>query len=442
MVPNTPRNNTTSDQRFVDTFRQSSPYIRAHSGKTFVITFGGEIIASNAFRHIIHDIALLNTLGIRLILVYGARPQIDERLALRGLTSRFHQQMRITDSVAIESVKDAVGYLRCQIEAMLSTGLPNSPMQGASIRVVGGNFVTAKPVGIHDGIDFHHTGAVRRIDSAAINRLLDDDCVVLMSPVGYSPTGEIFNMPAEDLATETAIALKADKLIYFDSSEGVVDEQGHLVAQLSAQQAAQLHETTSRYNPIIDASIMACRRGIERVHIISSQSDGTLLRELFTRDGCGTLIYADHYDIIRQANIDDVGGILNLIRPLEQSGVLVRRSREYLETEIEQFFVIERDGMVIGCAALYLYDDEAMAELACVVIHPQYRGSERGELLLAKIEERARSIGMQQVFVLTTQTAHWFQEQGFIAANSTQLPSQKQQLYNYQRNSKIFVKQL
>lgn len=416
-----------------------------HRGKTFVISCSGEVVDSPAFRHIVHDIALLNTLGIRLILVHGARPQVEERLALRNITTRLHNNLRITDHQTIQAVTDAAGHLRCQIEAMLSLGLPDSPMQGASIRVASGNFVTAKPIGIRDGIDFLYTGCVRRIDTESIGRLLDDDCIILIPPIGYSPTGEVFNMAAVELATQTAIAVNADKLIFLDDMHDIVDDGGQLIAQLSTQEAEQLRSLSTlcdEQKNIIDAAIRASRHGIERVHMISSRVDGTLLRELFIRDGCGTLIYADYYDTLRAADINDVGGILNLIQPLEEQGVLVRRSREHLETEIEQFIVIERDGMVIGCAALYDYPDEAMAELACVVVHPDYRGGDRGEQLLNKVVECAKQRTISRLFVLTTQTAHWFIEQGFLPGDADDLPQQKQQLYNYQRNSKVFVRNL
>lgn len=407
-----------------------------------VITLTGEVVESDNFRHIIHDIALLSSLGIRLVLIHGARPQIQQRLELRALESHIHNNIRITDVDALEAVKDASGSIRCSIEAMLSLGLPNSPMHGATLRVTGGNYITAKPMGVHDGIDFQHTGTVRNINAAAITQQLDCGDIVLISPLGYSPTGEIFNMPAEDLAMQTALAINADKLIYLDNSEGIFDANSQLVAQLSIAEAKQLSALSDHQQHVVNAAINASSQGIERVHIISNRIDGTLLRELFTRDGCGTMVYADSYDVTRKASINDVGGILNLIRPLEQQGILVRRSREHLETEIEQFVVIERDGMVIGCAALYCYPEDNLAELACVVTHPEYRGGERGERLLYWIESEAKKLGMARLFVLTTQTAHWFREQGFDAADTAQLPTQKQQLYNYQRNSKVFIKAL
>ncbi len=198
---------------YVKWFRNSAPYINTHRGKTFVLMFSGDAVEHANFANIIHDIALLNSLGVKLILVHGARPQIESRCQLRGITPRFHNDLRVTDAQTLECVKDAAGSLRAHIEALLTTGLANSPMYGAQIRVCSGNFVIAKPMGIHDGVDFCNTGEVRRVDTEAINRLLQAGAIVLLSPIGYSPTGEVFNLSFEDVATQTAVALKADKII-------------------------------------------------------------------------------------------------------------------------------------------------------------------------------------------------------------------------------------
>lgn len=435
---------TVETNDYVNWFRHSSPYINAHRGKTFVIVFGGEAAAHPGFSHIIHDIALLNSLGVKLVIVYGARPQIEVRLEERGIEGVFHNGWRVTDLASLEAAKEAVGSLRADIEALLSLGLPNSPMHGAQIRVCSGNFVVAKPLGIHDGVDFQHTGEVRRVDREAIRQLLADGDVVLLPPLGYSPTGEIFNVAAEEIATQVALDLGADKLIGFGEASGVLDGHGELLPELKLSEVRHLLEQGSvgALHPLLQAMISASQGGIERCHLVSYAEEGSLIRELFTRDGCGTLIYQDTYESIRPAQIDDVGGILELIQPLEERGVLARRSREVLETEIDRFTVIDRDGAIIGCAALYPFLRERCGEIACVVTHPDYRGDNRGERLLAYLEREARSLGLLRVFVLTTRTAHWFQEQGFGASSVAELPEKRQSLYNWQRNSKVFAKAL
>lgn len=425
---------------YVDWFRNSAPYINANRNMTVVLMMSGEAVAHARFKSIIHDIALLNSLGVKLVIVHGARTQIDQALKEKGVSSQFHQDLRITDEQSLGCVKQAVGALRSEIEAALSMGVANSPMHGASLRICSGNFIVAKPRGIRDGVDFGHTGEVRRVECAAISQQLDQGAIVLLPPLGYSPTGELFNLSAEDLATETAIALGADKLILMCAEQGA-SKEGSLISELNTQEAEQLlaeSSQTEEINRHLAAACQACNAGVPRAHLVSYREDGALISELYTRDGAGTLITVKSYEQLRQASITDVGGIIELIRPLEQQGVLVRRSRELLEKEVGRFCVIERDGAVIGCAALYPLDDSQTGELACFVVHPDYRSANRGDQLLAYIAKWARTQNLQALVVLTTQTAHWFLERGFEKAAVESLPQGKQALYNMQRNSSVF----
>ena len=433
---------TISAQEHIRWLRNTAPYINAHRGKTFVLMLGGAVAQHENFPNIIHDIALLNSLGVRLVLIHGSRLQIDQRLSRAGLDSVFHEGLRITDNAAMEHVKDAAGSLRAQIEALLSMGLPNSPMQGSRMRVCSGNFVTARPIGVVNGIDFHHTGRVRRVDASGINQQLADGSIVLLSPLGYSPTGEIFNLALEDIAVQCAAAIGADKLVLFGSPAGVLSDDGALIRQCAAGEIDELPVADPQQASLLQSAKRACLAQVERCHIISYEDDCALLQELFTHDGCGTLVANDDYELSCEASIDDVGGILELIEPLEQQGALVKRSRELLETEISQFRLLVRDGRIIACAALYPFLDDRCGEIACIVSHPDYRGGKRGQRLLKTLEQEARKLGLERVFVLTTQTAHWFIEQGFVEADQDALPSAKQFLYNLQRNSKVFVKNL
>jgi amino-acid N-acetyltransferase len=398
---------TISAQEHIRWLRNTAPYINAHRGKTFVLMLGGAVAQHENFPNIIHDIALLNSLGVRLVLIHGSRLQIDQRLSRAGLDSVFHEGLRITDNAAMEHVKDAAGSLRAQIEALLSMGLPNSPMQGSRMRVCSGNFVTARPIGVVNGIDFHHTGRVRRVDASGINQQLADGSIVLLSPLGYSPTGEIFNLALEDIAVQCAAAIGADKLVLFGGPAGVLSDDGTLIRQCAAGEIDELPVADPQQASLLQSAKRACLAQVERCHIISYEDDCALLQELFT-----------------------------------QQGALVKRSRELLETEISQFRLLVRDGRIIACAALYPFLDDRCGEIACIVSHPDYRGGKRGQRLLKTLEQEARSQGLDRVFVLTTQTAHWFVEQGFVEADQGALPSAKQSLYNLQRNSKVFVKTL
>jgi amino-acid N-acetyltransferase len=440
------KTSSNTPDNFVDWLRGSSPYIHAHRGRTFVIAFGGEAVADIQFANLIHDIALLHGLGIRLVLVHGARPQIEERLKQRGVEMQYINGLRVTDEAALTCVKEAAGAVRVEIEALLSMGLANSPMAGAQIRVASGNFVTAKPFGVRDGIDYCHTGQVRRIDAAGIEQRLACGAIALVPPLGYSPTGEVFNLSAADVAASVAIALGADKLISLVEAKGATDSRNRLIPNMVPREVddlinrrKQLPEDLQQH---LNAAVSACRSGVKRIHLIDRKQDGALLKELFTRDGIGTLITAEPYEETRTARIDDVGGLLELLEPLEEKGVLVRRSRELLETEIDHFTLMERDGMVIASAALYPYPQEAMAELACVAVHPDYRGGNRGDRLLVQMESLAQAREIKRLFILTTQSAHWFRERGFVKADIKELPMRRRELYNYQRNANVFIKTL
>jgi len=440
-------NPTASEQsRFVRWFRDSSPYIHAHRGRTFVVSFGGEALADGLFANLVHDFALLNSLGVKLVLVHGARPQVERRLNLRGHQMRYAGGLRVTDAVALECVKEAAGTVRVEIEALLSMDLAHSPMAGAKIRVASGNFVVAKPLGVRDGVDFGHTGEVRRVDVDGIRSKLDQGDVVLLSPIGYSPTGEVFNLGAEEVATSVAVALRADKLLLLTEQDCVKLDDGSTIRQLTTEEAKTLMQTGGSLAedvvPHLKAAVSACSRGVRRAHLLNRRIDGATVLELFTRDGVGTLVSLSPFEAMRQAEIKDVAGILELIKPLEKKGVLVKRSREHLETEVHAFSVIERDGMVLGCAALHPYPEAAMGELACLALHPDYRGEDRGERLLEYMEAKARGLGLKKLFALTTQTTHWFREHGFELATVADLPAAKQAQYNPQRNSKILFKRL
>ncbi|WP_085299924.1 amino-acid N-acetyltransferase [Cognaticolwellia mytili] len=433
-----------SNENNVKWFRSAAPYINAHRGKTFVLMFGGDAVEHANFANIIHDIALLRSLGVKLVLIHGARPQVEKRLKAQSITPQIEQNLRITDAETLLTVKDATGSLRIHIEALLTMGLVNSPMHGAQIRVSTGNFVIAKPIGVRDGIDFKHTGRVRRIDAEGIKTQLDFGSIVLLSPVGYSSTGEVFNLALEDVAAKTAIALKADKLIALTKQSGLLDQQGELIRSCGVATVTNLLNDQEDYvgQLLLQAIIQSAKQGVDRCHCVSYASDSALLQELFTRDGAGTLIAKDHHEQLSAANIDDVGGILELIAPLEEEGVLVKRSRELLEVEIDRFTVIKKEDVIIACAALYPYAEANTGEIACLVIHPDYRGGNRGIRLINALEQAAKRQKLSSIFVLTTVSAHWFIEQGYVEQAIENLPEGKQKMYNIQRKSKAFTKKI
>ncbi|MSR16965.1 MAG: amino-acid N-acetyltransferase [Methylococcaceae bacterium] len=422
---------------FIQWFRSSSPYIQAHRNKTFVINFGGEALEDDSFQNLIHDFTLLSSLGVRLVLVHGIRPQIDARLQKMNHPARFYNHLRITDDLALQCVKESAGLVRVEIEALLSMGLANSPMANSELKVISGNFVVAKPIGVIDGVDYTHTGAVRRINSAAIHAQLEQNNLVLISPIGYSPSGDVFNLSAEQVATAVAIALKAEKLIFLTEGS-CVDANGNLIAQLTTNELKQNVEL----NFSLQAAIESCDAGIARVHLINRHIDGALLQELFTRDGVGTLISSAPYEVCRAATLNDIGGILELIKPLEQKGILAKRSREKIEMQIGDYIILERDGLIIGCTALHINKIENCAVLACLAVHSSYRDSARGQRLFSTALKIAEKHSLKMLFVLSTQTVQWFIERGFTICEWTNVPDFLKALYNPQRNAKILFKSL
>ncbi len=420
----------------IDFFREAAPYIHLHRGKTFVIAFAGEVIEDDAFQQIVQDIAILSALGVQIVLVHGARPQVDSHLKAIQHQVQVIDDMRVTDDITLQTAKETIGALRVEIENQLSHALSTPPVVNDTLGVLSGNFITAQPLGIHNGVDFQHTGTVRKTNARLIKQLIEAGNIVLLSSLGFSPSGEAFNLRYEDVASFVAKSLKADKLIFIHADAATP------TADIEFQNIDEFIETHPKQKRLLKHIKNAMQKGVQRVHLISTETKDGLFLELYTRDGIGTMFNASLYETIRQASIDDVSGIIELIEPLEDQGVLIKRSREQLELEVEQFSVIERDGKIIGCAALYIIPDTSMGELACLAVHPDYKGGERGDRLLKRITQQAMDNHLSRLLVLTTKSIDWFKERGFKPGVLDDLPAQKKALYNFQRNSKILLKRL
>ncbi|AGF46751.1 amino-acid N-acetyltransferase [Candidatus Kinetoplastibacterium desouzaii TCC079E] len=434
-----------SKSQFVRWFREVAPYVHAFRGKTFIIAFNGELIQDGILNTLVQDLSLLSALGIRLVLIYGSGPQINEQLRLKGLPQNFNGcLLKPTDSASLECAKEAAGEIRLDIEASFSQGLPNTPMSHSQIRVISGNFITASPVGIVNGIDFQHTGKVRKVDTESIRSAIEKgSSVVLLSPLGFSPTGDAFHLSMEELAANTAIALRAEKLIFLSSSSGLINKNGSIDAEIARAKAELLiknNDIDNETKKFLENAALAVKKGVARAHILPYSMDGSVLLEIFTHDGVGNMIVEDNLDDLRAATIDDVGAIVSLIEPLESDGTLIPRPKSLIERDLENFTVLEHDGIIYGCAALYIFEEEKMAELACLIVHPEWQSSGEGELLLRHVESKAKKLGLDYLFALTTRTSHWFLKRGFIKGNIKDLPKEKQNNYNRSRNSLIFIK--
>ena len=440
---------------FVPWFRSVAPYIHKFRNQTFVVGIAGEAIAAGKLQHLAQDLAMIQSMGVKIVLVHGFRPQVNEQLKAKGHTPRFSHGLRITDEVALDCAQEAAGQLRYEIEAAFSQGLPNMPMAGSTVRVISGNFLTARPVGIVDGVDFQHSGLVRKVDTAGIMRTLDMGAMVLLSPFGFSPTGEAFNLTMEEVATSVAIALQADKLIFLTEVPGIrmrptepEGEDNPVDTELPLAQAEQLLVALPAANQPTDTAfylqhcVKACKSGVERSHIIPFAVDGAILLEVYVHDGIGTMVVDEKLESLREAKVDDVGGILQLIEPFERDGTLVKRGRTEIERDVGNYTVIEHDGVIFACAALYTYPEGRTAEMAALTVSPQVQGQGDGERILKRIEQRARAAGLDSIFVLTTRTTHWFLKRGFVLVDPDWLPDARKRKYNWDRKSQVLVKKL
>ncbi len=446
---------TVFDFTFVPWFRSVAPYIHMHRGKTFVVGMVGEAIAAGKLGAIATDLALIQSMGVKVVLIHGFRPQVTKKLEAKGHPARYSHGMRITDEEALVSAQEAAGQLMFEIEAAFSQGLPNTPMAGSRVRIVSGNFITARPLGIIDGVDFRNTGVVRKVDAAGIRHALDAGAMVLLSPFGFSPTGEAFNLSMEEVATSVAIALQSDKLIFLTERPGIrvrpaepATDDNPIDTEIPLADARALLARLPRPEQPTDESfylrhcVNACEHGVERSHILPYATDGAVLLEIYMHDGIGTMVVDEKLESLREASVDDVGAILALIDPFEKDGTLVKRNRTEIERDIGNYTVLEHDGVIFACAALYPYPQGRTGEMSALTVSPDSQGQGDGERILKRIEQRARTQGLASIFVLTTRTMHWFLKRGFRQVDPDWLPEARKRKYNWDRKSQVLVKTL
>ena len=415
----------------IDTFRNAAPYIYAHQGNVFVVSIPLQLTEGPELPGLIQDLALLQTLGIKLVLIHGSD--------LLG-----KKTPAVINQKKLAQIQHKIGEQRVRIESLFSTGLINTPMAGMKLTTVSGNFVHARPLGVVNGIDQQYYGEVRRVDTQAIQHQLTHGNIVLLPSLGYSPSGECFYIDAYDVATTVAASIPSEKLIFLMNEKTLQDSRKQRIKYLTLESAQQLLDRRKSLTPqvrrFITFAINACLNRVQRVHLLSTAIEGVLLRELFSHDGAGTLITAEHYNDIRPATIEDVGGIISLIKPLEEQNVLVPRSREQIELDIHYYDVIERDGFIVACGALHPFKRQKIGEIACLAVHTDFQKEGHGSRLLKHLEHKAWSQNLHKLFVLTTQALHWFREQGYQKSNVQDLPIAKQKTYNYQRNSRVYLK--
>ena len=431
-----------SHSSFVQAFREAAPYIHYLHGKTIVLAVSSHVLRSECFSSLARDIALLNSLGVRMVIVHGVRAFLEEY----GMAGEYWHGHRITDKQSMSEIKRICGSVRLDIEAALGMGFLHTPAHTVKLSVAGGNFISAQPLGVLEGVDMQLTGQVRKIDVEAITRSLNHNQLVLISPVGHSLGGITYNLPLPETATAVALALNAEKLVFLSHTSGICDGDGKVLLNLSHTDAQKIlqqypqHEVIERIVPL---ACEALKGGVHRVQIIDGTQDGSLLDELFTRSGVGTALAYSSFMQIRKALASDIPELMRLIEPLVREGILLPRNQDDLEKHIQDFFVAEYDDLIVGCASLKTFENSTMGEISCLAVSPNMRKHGYGDLLLEYIEDYAQKHGITHLLALTTRTADWFVERGFDTADASILPQERLSQYrDNKRNSKVFVKPL
>lgn len=424
---------------FINWFRFSAPYIRKHRDATFVIALPGEAVAHPNFINLVHDLAMLQSLGAKLIIVQGARQQIKQALTDANISAPLEAGIRVSSTEAMPHIISASNKVRTELESAMSAGLVDSPMYQLNLKTLSGNFLSAKPLGVRNGVDYLYTGLVRQVDAKAINSALNTGAAVICNTLGYSPTGETFNLSLNNCTLEIAKTVGADKLIGFcanDQLQPMLDS-----TEVKPKRAHEFATSITDDASLIDALADGVDQGIDRAHVVSYEDNGAILKELFTHDGSGLLISKKELAHVRSAETSDIGGILELIQPLQESGALVQRTRDLLEEQIQSFAVLDIDGTAIGCASLQALDADS-GEIACVAVHKEFQGRGYASDLLNYLESRAKAAQYKQVFLLSTQASHWFKERGYQETTPDTLPQDRRELYSSERKSKVLSKVL
>ena len=439
----------TAQSSFIQNFRLSAKYINLFNQNIFVIALSGYVFNEDQFEKIAQDINILHSLKIKVILVYGARPQVESILVKNKIPVRLVKNMRVTSSAALKHVIEVNGAIRNKIEATLST--IKSVSEG--MRLSSGNFLTAMPVGIIDGIDMESTGKIRGVDVEAIKNKLNHHEIVIVSPIGYSPLGKIFNLSYEQTAAYVAAAVNADKLIYYVDANGILNERGELIPELTSEKAHKLiSHIEEKPSPesaqnlsyddfnILKSSVFAIKNKIKKVHLINRHIDGSLIEELFTEKGSGTILTEFALENFRKSTEGDLKDIYRILFPLEKRKILIERDLTQIKGMINQFYVLEHDKKFVGCVSLNSFKESL--ELASFSIEPKYQRLGFGKKLLKFCELEAKKLKYDEIFILTTQSEHWFAENGFKEKSKELMPTFKKKNYQSERNSKYLTKKL
>lgn len=423
-----------------DDIRGILRYVPQFRGQTFVVLLDSGVLEHENLQNVLLDLAVLSSLSIRVVVVFGARQQVMNLAARRGVTLTSPDATGITDDRTLEVSVDAVSRMSTYLLQQLT---------GVGLRSAVSNAVTAHPAGVIRGRDLGHSGTIDRIETAMLQSLIDSGIIPLVPPLGFERSGRMLRVNSATVAVQVASALGAAKLLFVGA--GVVeDAAGQRIRQLSVEEARTLSgppdsdETESSRDLLLRHAARACEGGVARVHFLDGRTDDALLGELFSIEGVGTMVYGDAYQKIRQARKADIEGILRMVRRAVDDEELVLRSRQEIRAKIEDYFVLEVDGMITGVVALHPWPEFNTAELGCLYVRQSHEGMGFGRKLVQFVEKRAREAGYDRIFALSTQAYNFFEGKlGFVAAEPSELPPQRREkLLKSGRNSRVMFKKL
>jgi amino-acid N-acetyltransferase len=412
-------------------------YVPQFREKTFVVALDGAIVEDDNFGNILMDVAVLWSLNIRTVLVHGAGAQIRSLADQQAAAPSDIDGSGVTDATTLQLALTAANRLTHEI----LEGLSAADLRGAS-----SNAVIAHPLGILRGVDHLFTGRVERIDIELLQTLLASGIVPVVPPLGLDGDGRTYRINSDAVAVEVARALRAVKLVYVTTVDGL-EIDGRLARQLSVDElSAHLQRGTIAAADQSKArhAVAACRAGIQRVHVINGRVDEGLLAEVFSNEGIGTLVYANEYRQIRKAWKRDVRNIHQLIQASVERDELLPRSRAAIEKQIEDYYLFEVDRHPVACVALHVYPEDKKGELAALCVRPSHEDQGIGRRMVQFVEDRARESGLQMLFALSTQAFNFFQSKaGFTEGTPEILPPVRRERYEASgRRSKVLVKAL
>ncbi len=408
----------------VDLIREVFFYTRRFKDQTFVFQIENSIIENGHFHNLIKDLAMLKEAGINIVIIPGAHNHIDRILDQYKIKTSFKDGIRISTPETIPFIKMAAFDVSNKVMTSLSR---------SKIPAVIGNWVHARGLGVIDGIDFQDTGVVDKISKESLLKVINDDLVPIFPCIGWNGLGKPYNISSRDLATSISKTLKSSKLFFIGEHNRVND--------LSRMDLTEAENHAGEVKSLVKSAVDACKNGVKRVHIVDGRIEGVILKEIFSNTGVGTMIHSNAYEKIRPMTAEDITDVSKIMKPYIEAGVLVNRTVEDFEKQLSDFVVYEIDKKIHACGALHI-KEPGMGEIAGLASDPTSKSMGSGKAVMDYLISLGKDKGLKKLFVLTTHTSDWFETMGFTKGSIDDLPDWKKELYNSQRNSRIYIKQV